>query len=99
MAERAAEGQPWNEGFRIGRVPDGCIPALVDVLIVHTGKDEQAEQAMIELGLHASFKRGDPYSFAVGVVSPARLADLASLPHVVSLTGSNPSPFGYERDR
>ena len=67
--ELAAEGRSWN--IRLPRMPAGCVPAFVEVMIIHTG-DEQAEQAMIGLGLHApSFTRGNPYSFAIGHLASA----------------------------
>lgn len=92
MVELAAEGQPWNKAFRTPNLPDGCIPAQVEVVIVHTGQDQQAEQSMIDLGLRATFTRGTPNAFAVGLLSPARVADLASLPYVVSVTSYEPVP-------
>jgi hypothetical protein len=88
-AELAAEGQPVN--FHVPNFPRGCVPASIDVLLVYIG-NERAEQAMIDVGLHASFTRGKPYSFAVGFLSPARVADLAALPYIVSVTGSDPVP-------
>lgn len=88
--ELAAEGRPWK--VRIPKFPAGCVPAFVEVLIVHTGNGDEAEKAMRDVGLRASFTRGAPYSFAVGIVSPARVADLAALPFVVSMTGADPVP-------
>ncbi|NVB79695.1 MAG: hypothetical protein HOV81_14965 [Kofleriaceae bacterium] len=88
MVELAAEGQPWDKAFRTANLPDGCIPAQVEVVIVHTGNGEQAERAMMDLGLHATFTRGTPHSFAVGSISPARVADLASLPFIVTVSGA-----------
>jgi hypothetical protein len=97
--ELAAEGTPWN--VRVPGIPDGCIPAWVEILLLHRGDGDAAEQAFSALGVYiASHTRGvpdAPYSFVVGSVSPARLIELASLPYVKSISGPSP-PTPYSRE-
>lgn len=88
--ERAALGEPWSLYDTNPYVPDGCVPATIPVVIMHTGPDEQA---FLDIGFkEGTHSRGIKRSFAVGYISPARLRELAELPQVVSVGGAAATP-------
>ena len=95
--ERVNAGQPASRHPNIPGVPLRCIPAEVPVMVVHRGTDMQP---LFDAGLRApgQHPREDlDTNLAIGVVSPARLMDLARVPSVVGIHA--PSRMGLERRR
>ncbi len=95
--ERVNAGQPASRHPNIPGVPLRCIPAEVPVMVVHRGTDMQP---LFDAGLRApgQHPRDDlDMNIAIGVVSRARLMDLARVPSVVGIHA--PSRMGLERRR
>jgi len=92
--ERVNAGQPASRHPNMPGIPLRCIPAEVPVVLIHRGTDMQP---LYDAGLRApgSKPRADvERNVAFGVVSPARLIDLARVPSVIAIEG--PRRMGLE---
>ncbi|MBK9036689.1 MAG: S8 family serine peptidase [Myxococcales bacterium] len=86
--ERVNAGQPASRHPNIPGVPLRCIPAELTVLVTHRGIDMQP---LLDAGLRAPGQKPRTdveTNLAIGVVSPARLMDLARVPSVIKISAS-----------
>jgi subtilisin family serine protease len=77
-------------GSATNTADDACIDPVIDILVAFTGPLEDLQAVGYENIARGRGPAPNGWWIASGRIAPSRLVELAAIPHVVSVEGSNP---------